>query len=296
MPPFVERARAWALVESVLVMLTWASSFVLVKLGLNFMGPLTIAALRYFCGFALLLPLVLHRGGPLRAIPGSLWLRFLLLGLSAYTIANGAYFWSLKYIPAITGSLILSFIPLFALLGSILWLKEFPTRRQWWGMLVVLAGMAFFFSWGWQGAHPLGIALALLGTVSFALFTLLGRDLARARQVDVWTLTALPLGLGGGMLLPIALAVEGAPSGAWEGWLVVLALAVFNTAGAYVAYNHALQVLTALEMNVILNLSPLVTAALAGAFLAERLTILQGVGIVITIAGVFLVQWRPRRA
>lgn len=285
-----------ALLEAVLVMLTWASSFVLVKVGLRSMGPLTIACLRYLGGFGLLLPWVLGRGRSLRAIPAGLWLRFLLLGLSAYTIANGAYFWSLKYIPATTGSLILSFIPLLALLGGVLWLKEFPTRRQGWGMLVVLLGMGFFFSWRWPATHPLGIGLALLGTVSFAFFTLLGRDLARARQVDVWTLTALPLGLGGGALLPLALALEGVPSPAAEGWLVVSALALFNTAGAYVAYNHALRVLTALEMNVILNLSPLVTATLAGVFLAEHLTLLQGVGIVITIAGVLLVQWRTGRA
>ena len=55
-------------------------------------------------------------------------------------------------------------------------------------------------------------------------------------------------------------------------------------------YNHSLQVLTALEMNVMLNLSPLGTAALAWLLLDERLSFIQIVGMFTTIIGVVLVQ------
>jgi drug/metabolite transporter (DMT)-like permease len=51
----------------------------------------------------------------------------------------------------------------------------------------------------------------------------------------------------------------------------VLWLAAVNTALGYILYNHALQVLTAFEMNVMLNLSPLWTALMAWFLLSERL-------------------------
>ncbi|MDP2975810.1 MAG: EamA family transporter [Anaerolineales bacterium] len=52
--------------------------------------------------------------------------------------------------------------------------------------------------------------------------------------------------------------------------------------------------LTAFEMNVMLNLSPVLTAIMGWFLLNERLTVLQWIGMVVVIVGVALVQ-RPRR-
>jgi len=49
-------------------------------------------------------------------------------------------------------------------------------------------------------------------------------------------------------------------------------------------------VLTAFEMNVMLNLSPLWTALMAWFLLGERLSLWQWVGMVIVVVGVALVQ------
>jgi len=67
------------------------------------------------------------RKGRLDALPRRMWLRLLMIGLSAYTIGNGAMFWSLKYLPATIVSFMMSIITLLLLFGSILWLKETPT-------------------------------------------------------------------------------------------------------------------------------------------------------------------------
>jgi drug/metabolite transporter (DMT)-like permease len=86
-----------AILEAVFVNIIWASSFIFVKLLLKNLGPLTIGGLRYFIGFLVLLPFMLRKGR-LDALPRRMWLRLLLIGLSAYTIGNGAMFWSLKYL------------------------------------------------------------------------------------------------------------------------------------------------------------------------------------------------------
>jgi hypothetical protein len=72
--------------------------------------------------------------------------------------------------------------------------------------------------------------------------------------------------------------LEGLPAFSVIGWCIVLWLAVINTAFAYLLYNHSLQVLTALEMNVLLNLSPLGTPVLACLLLDENLSIIQIIG------------------
>jgi drug/metabolite transporter (DMT)-like permease len=116
----------------------------------------------------------------------------------------------------------------------------------------------------------------------------------RGQKVDTLSLTAIPLALGGGCLLLVALPLEGLPHASPVTWGLVLWLAAVNTALGYILYNHALQVLTAFEMNVMLNLSPVWTALMAWFLLGERLSLLQWIGMVIVIVGVMLVQ-RPRK-
>jgi probable blue pigment (indigoidine) exporter len=281
--------RPIAIAEGVLVTLIWASSFVFVKMALDYLEPLTVAGLRYYLAFLMLLPFM-PRSSPIPSLSPHLWLRLFLIGLSAYTIGNGATFWGLKYVPATTASFLLGLVPLLILFAGALWLREVPTRMQVVGTIVSLAGSGLFFSSGLRADRPLGMGLLAVGLVSFACFGILGRGVAKGQHVDTLSLTAFPLAFGGGLLLLIALPLEGLPKSPPVGWLIVLWLATVNTALAYMLYNHALQVLTALEMNVILNLSPLVTAVVAWLMLDEKLSAVQILGIIIVIVGVALVQ------
>jgi drug/metabolite transporter (DMT)-like permease len=290
-------SRSLALALALVVNIIWATTFILIKIGLGDLGPLTLGGLRYFGGFLLLLPLMSRRS-TVRGNPWSsrTWLQLALIGVSAYAVGNGALFWGLQYMPATTGSFILSLTPLPVLFLGIFWLKEFPTRSQWAGMGVAVIGSGLFFSPGLSAGDPHAVAVVMLGLAGFALFGILGRAVARDRQVDTLSLTALPLAFGGGMLLVIALLVEGLPRFSAAGLVVVLWLAVINTALAYMLYNHALQVMTAFEMNILMNLAPLITATLAWLFLDESLAPVQILGLVTVILGIVLVEWGRRNA
>ncbi len=292
---FEKPSRTVAIAEGVLATLIWASSFVFVKIGLDYMGPLTIAGLRYFLASLLLLPFVIRRENTKRPWTSSIWLRLFLIGFSAYAIGNGAMFWGLKYLPATTASIMMSFSPLLILFAATLWLKEIPTRRQLMGVMVALAGSVLFFSTGLRVGEPLGLEIVAVGLLGFLFFGILGREIAREQKVDTLSLTAIPLAFGGGLLLLVALPLEGLPTFSVTGWGIVLLLAVVNTAFAYMLYNHSLQTLTALEMNVLLGLSPLGTAFLAWILLGENLSIIQLVGIATVITGITLVHRGTRK-
>jgi drug/metabolite transporter (DMT)-like permease len=267
----------------------WASSFVLVKMALPYMGPLTIAGLRYFMGFLILLPFLRSRRKS-RAPRHRPWFLLVAIGLSAYTLGNGASFWALEYLTATTASFAISTVPLFMLAVGALRLAEIPTPRQIFGVFLGLAGGLLFFSPGLAPDEPLGLGIIAAGIVGFIIFSALGREVARERNVGTVALTAYPLAFGGGALLLLALPLEGLPAAPLTPWLIIIWLAFINTALAYILYNHALQTLTALEMSVMLNLSPIGTALLAWILLDERITLLQGAGIVIIVVAAFLVQ------
>jgi len=280
-------SRTLALLEALLVSMVWASSFIIVKMALTELGPLTIGGLRYFLGFVCLLPFLRRRSFLLTRAQ---WLRMALLGFSAYTLANGAMFWALLFLPATTGSFMLSLTTVTVLLGGIFWLREMPTRLQSGGILIVLVGIMLFFSPGLKPGEPLGLVIFALALLGFTMFGLLSRVAAIDRQVDTLTLTALPLAIGGGLLLAIAIPLEGIPIASLQTWGLVLFLAAINTALGYVLYNHALQSLQAFELNVLLSLTPIWTALLGWLLLNEVLVSQKWVGIFVVIVGILLAQ------
>lgn len=184
----------------------------------------------------------------------------------------------------------MSLVPLLVLITSMLWLKENPARRQFVGILVGLAGFVLFFSAGLKNGEPIGIGIVAVGLAGNAAFGVIGRDIARERQVDTLSLTAIPLAFGATMLLPLAFLIEGLPAFSMKAYGIILLLAVVNTACVYTLYNHALEVLAAFEMSMLVNLTPLITALWAWLLLGEHLSIIQLGGMISVITGTVLVQ------
>ena len=288
--PITKRQKLIALIISLLVTIIWSSTFVIVKFGLETLGPLTIAGLRYFIGALVLAPFLLFQNTQRPTISMDLWLRLVLIGISSYTVGNGALFWGLKYIPATTGSLLMSAIPLLVLAGGMIFLKEVPTIIQVLGVVLSLIGSGIFFSSGLEAGELRGILIVLIGLIGFTTFSLLGRGIARERRLDTLTLTTAPLAIGGLISIIIALVIEGIPIFTAKGILIVVWLAVVNTAIGYWLYNYALKDLTALEMNMVMNLTPLFVAGLSWVMIGEKLEFIQIFGMVVMIIGVLLVQ------
>ncbi len=282
-----------AITEAIIVNLIWSSSFIIVKIIIEDLGPLTISGLRYLIGALILLPFML-REKEKSPLTKKMWGLLLLLGLSAYAIGNGAMFWSLKYLPATTVSFLMGTLTITTLIVGIFLLKEIPTKFQVIGILITLLGTALFFANGIQAGESLGIIIFGIGIIGFTTFGVLGRKIASAGKVGTLRLTTIPLALGGGITLIAAFLLEGIPSAPPTTWGLILVLALVNTAIGYFLYNHALQSLNAFQMNIVLNLTPIWTAIFGYFLLGEQLETLQMLGIAVMIAGVMLVQMKTR--
>jgi drug/metabolite transporter (DMT)-like permease len=281
-------SRVIAIAEALCAAVILGSTLVLSKIALNDLGPLTLTALRYTLAFILLVPFLLLRGGMCK-LPNPLWKRFILLGVSFYVVGNGALYLGLRVIPATTASLLLSFVPLIVLIIGIFFLREIPTRTQWFGTIILLVGALVFFTPGLSPGEPIGIAIVCLGLIGNALFSLMGREVQRDGAVDTLTLTALPMGISIPILLPLALLLEGLPKAPITTWAVLFLLAGLNTAIVYAMMNHALKELAAFEMAVITNLTPIITAIWSWIILDEILDTIQLAGLIIATLGVILV-------
>ncbi|CAN5386180.1 DMT family transporter [soil metagenome] len=287
-------SRPLAIAESMVATLIWASSFIIAQYGMGHIGPLTMAGLRYPLAGLLMLPFLFRGQQSIRHLSAALWGRLFGIGLFAHALGNGAIFFAFNYLSATTLTFVSCFLPIPVLLIGIVQLGEFPSLVQLIGLVITLVGSSMFFSGGLSGGEWIGIVVASFGLICFSYSTILSRGIARHQQTSTLALTALPLIFGGLPLLGGALLVEGLPTLTPLVWGVVIALAVLNTVVAYSLYYHSMQVLTAFESNIFLNLAPLGTAVLAWYLFGEKLGLLSVVGIVIVIIGVTLVQWQPQ--
>lgn len=301
-----ERERLLAAGLCLFVTFLWATSWVLIKIGLEDLDlrPVSFAGLRYVLAAAILAPLGWRAIGAARAASprerpdARLLLRVAVLGVAFYAVAQGAQFAALDALPAAAVGLLLSSIPIWTALVA--WLRgaEAATPAQLVGIGLLVAGVALYFGpFTLDAAAWVGIAAAALCIAASTLGGHLSRDLnrdAQARLGGAIGLTALSMAIGSVLLLAVGLALEGVPSLDPRGWLIVAWLAVVNTAFAFTLYNRTLRVLTAVESSVIINTLPIMVAGMAWLVLGEALDPRQVAGLLLAASGALVVQLMPR--
>jgi drug/metabolite transporter (DMT)-like permease len=290
-----DKGKTTALLQAMLVTFLWATSWVLIKIGLENIPALTFAGLRYFIAFLILVVVFFRSGGSaaLRSLSRQDWLSLIALGLVYYTLTQGGQFLGLKYTPAILFSFILNFTsPVVALLAIPL-LKEKLTRLQWAGMGIFLAGVVvYFYPVGIQADMGLGVIIGVSCMIANSVASILGRSINRAGHLEPLTVTVVSMGVGATALLGSGLFVEEMPKLDVTGWGIILWLAVLNTAIAFTLWNRTLRTLSAVESSMISNTMLVQIAILAWFFLGERPSVQEWVGMGIVIVGVVLVNLR----
>jgi drug/metabolite transporter (DMT)-like permease len=284
-----------AVLQALFVTFLWSTSWVLIKIGLADIPALTFAGLRYMLAFCCLLPFAWRQRPLLPSLTRADWLRLIGLGILLYTVTQGAQFVGLAYLPSVTVSLLLNFTTVVVALLGILFLAERPSWQQWAGIGLFLGGvLLYFYPVFIPTAQIIGFVVVLVGVLGNALSGIVGRHVNRSGQLPPLLVTAVSMGIGAALLLFTGITVQGLPRLAWNNWLIIIWLAVVNTAFAFTLWNHTLRRLTAVESSLINNTMLIQIAILAWLFLDEPLTAQEIVGMVLAAAGVLVVQLKRR--
>ena len=286
------RARLFAIMEAYLVTFLWSSSYVLVKMGLAQLSPLTLVALRYLIASIILVPLALARGEATLLKERSNWLKMVFLGLTGYTVAQGLQCLGLFYLPAVSVTFILNFTPVIVLVLGVAFLGEYPTLLQLVGMGLVLMGAYLFFN-APLSAHTLrGVAITLISGLGWAAYMVSGRLMFLREKISPLGMTAFSMGFGTVILAAAAFSLEGLSAISLSSWGIVIWLGVVNTALAFFLWNHALQRLEAFEISVLQNTMLVQITVLSWLFLGEELTVMKLIPMALVFVGALIVQLR----
>jgi drug/metabolite transporter (DMT)-like permease len=213
-----------------------------------------------------------------------------LAGVVSFSVG---FNYALSYASATQGALIYALLPAAITLAAVLVLKETPSRRRMFGVMLSVAGVSLVVASGQVGtaapAPLLGAGCMLLAVLSWTGYTVFAKRLAAADQIVV---TACVSAIGAVMLAPLA-ALE-LFAGGWmeapsfQGWIGLAFLGVVASALAFIVYGRVLRELDASLVGAYTNLDPIIGVLTAVVVLGEPLRVPQIAGGVIAIAGMWL--------
>ena len=264
-----------------------------VRIGVSEIGPLSLAGIRFFTAGLFLLPFLKLKRIFTEEIRSNI-LPLALLGILSYAIGNGSLHYALQFLPATLVSFLTGFITPLILIVSIIWLKETPTPIQIAGLVIAFFGVILYFYPQQIPFRENGFGILMLGLLGFALQTTLGRFLARAKNIHTITFTTITLIIGGGILIIVSFFAEGFPVISLKTVLILGWLIFFNTIIGQLLYSSAIAEITAIQVNLVLNLSLFFTAIFARFLLGEQLSITQVAAMGAVFMGTYLVQRKPR--
>lgn len=280
-----------------LLSLIWGSSFILIKKSLDHFNPYEVGALRVLIAGLVLLPVAIKN---IRKFPKKNVKWLILAAITGNFIPMFLFPIAETEVSSSIAGIINSMMPIFVIIvGALLWKFE-TTKRQIIGVLISFSGACILaFSGGEGGEFKLiSILLLLLATLLYAISTTTVKS--KLSDIPAKILSAFIFSLV--LIFPslIALVFAGffnelkMDNNLLVGLGFVSLLSVFGTGLAMMLNYRLLSVSTPLFASTVTLLMPIV-AIIWGILDGEKLTIMQGFGGVIILAGLIFLRQMPAK-
>ncbi len=272
--------------------LIWGSSFLFIKLGVNEMPPAFVAGGRLASGLIfLLIAMRLQRLG----LPHkTLWGRLLVVAIFNNTIPWILIPWGEQHITSALASILNATMPLFTVL-----IAHFATRddRLTWlkltGIAIGFAGVIVLIGADLRditSANALGDLAVLLSCVSYGAGAVYARQ--KLRGEDHTILATGQLGLALLLTTPLMLlsvgGLQATPSA--TAILAVVLLGVLGSGLAYIIFYWLIERASASQVSLVTYLLPVTAVFWGAALLKETLGPNTFAGLILILAGIFLVN------
>lgn len=284
-----------AYVLMALVCVVWGSTWLVIKVGLQDLPPLTSAGIRIVIAgvlMAALAPWLVPREGGGRAP----WGVVLAQGLSQFAFNYGVVYYAETLLPSGLVSVLWSAFPLMiALAGHFITRQERLVGPQWFGCLLAFCGVVVLFITDISsvGAEAVGVAgVVLLAPASVAAATIMIKQ--RAQGASSVLLNRDSMLIGGVVLVIAALVLERDAPRDWT-WLALGSIAyltLFGTVFTFGVYIWLLRYLPAYLLSLTSYVVPVLALLFAAALGGEPLTLTTVLGTVLVLGGVALTRAR----
>ncbi len=202
--------------------------------------------------------------------------------------------YGLQRVSPTIAAVIIATIPLFLPFLARFLFQEQILRVQLWGIGISFVGVGMVLVNGRMQltADALGIGLLMIAVLAALGYTAILKKVSQ--KYNPITIVAWQSLIAGIAFLPLFVGLaykQTATVGfVWEGIQSIILLSIFGSAVAFIAYTQAMRVLGITKTGVFANIIPVFTAVFSFFLLQEKLLLINYLGIVIVIGGLFLSQ------
>jgi drug/metabolite transporter (DMT)-like permease len=158
--------RFWIVVSLLIVYVIWGTTYLSIRFALESFPPYLMMGIRFVLAGGGLLIFLRLRGAPMPTLKQ--WRSASIVGVLLLVFGMGSVAMAEQWVSSGLAAMMVATVPLWALVFSALW-RNYPTRREWIGVGIGLAGVAILSLEGNLQANPLGVALLLFATASWSL-------------------------------------------------------------------------------------------------------------------------------
>jgi len=277
------------------ICIIWGTTFLVMRIGVMHFPPFLFAAIRQFiagtllCGFIIL---IRKENFPsLNTLRIQAFRGFLMI-----TCGNGLVSWAEVFVPSGLAAIICSTMPVMVILINLsINRTEMPTWIIGIGVATGLAGIILVFSeFLTDFANPnyrLGIILIFVATLTWAVGSILTKR--TSHNSNPFLNAGLQMFFGGLFCLPFSFVFDDLSHVVFSSEVVFALgyLIVFGSITAYSMYAYTLSKLPITIASLYSYVNPLVAVVLGWLVLQEKLNLKIGIAFLITVAGIYLVNY-----
>jgi len=281
--------------------IVWGTTWVASKIGVAELPALQMAYIRQFLGgLCFVLFFMLYKKLPFPTRKQFLWL--FIMSLLMFVMANGLSTWSLQYIPTGLSSLIGALYPLSVVIIEMVFFKSRNmTLLTFVGLLLGITGIGIVFYENAFQHHPDGFIFGIIMSVTAMLAWSVGTIIIARDKIKInpYYGTGWQMLISSFVLFIIAETTQ--PTVKLQnisatGWWAIIYLVIAGSLLAFVAFIYSMKKLPAAVSSLYAYINPLVAMVTAAIVLNEKLTMYILWGAIVTLVGVFLVNYSIKRS
>ena len=218
---------------------------------------------------------------------------FLGLGFGSILFFTVCYFTAITMMSLSTAAILLYTSPIWIMLMSVLFFREKLNRRKILALILAFAGCILVSGISGNGITPVGLLVGLGSGIGYGLYSILGTvALRRYAPFTVTTYTFLFAAAGSWMICNPGEMIQkfsAAPDLILLLFFCILT-ALVTAVIPFGAYTLGLQTVEASKEGIIATIEPMVATLIGIVFFSEPLNILSGLGILLILGAIILLN------
>ncbi len=279
--------------------LIWGTTWVAMKFGLKGLPPLELASIRQFIAGNIFIIFFLFKKESIPTLQQ--FKKLFFLAILTFVLANAVSTWSLKFISSGLGALIGALYPLSVVIIEFFFFKNKSINYLTViGILLGICGIVFVFYDNAFGVHPkgyiFGICLAIIAMLAWSVSSIL---ISRKYiQINPY------FGMGWQMLISSIIVgifsisseeIVAISDISFSTWMAITYLIIAGSIIAIVAFIYSLKHLNPAIAVLYAYINPIIAMITGSILLNEKLTAIIIIGSLITLTGVYLVNFSMKK-